>query len=93
MVTTENIIQHLTGTLGIPFQEVESSNILLQGYDEKSRILYLVFKAREGQTPQWVYQYKINAIVYKNFLNSSSKGHFLNKVIKPFAICKSPLNL
>ena len=93
MVTAENIIQHLTGILSIPFQEVESSNILLQGYDEKSRILYLVFRVKGGQTPQWVYQYKINAIVYKNFLNSGSKGHFLNEVIRPFVICKSPLNL
>lgn len=94
MATEKKIISHLTGILSIPFQEVDSSNIYIQGYDEKSRILYLVFRpAKEGQMPKWVYQYKINPIVYKNFLEADSKGHYFTEFIKEYALCKSPLNL
>lgn len=94
MATEEKIIKHLNGILGIPFEEVDSSNLYIQGYNEKTRILYLVFRPRkEGDIPKWVYQYKINPIVYKNFLNADSKGAYFSEFIKEFAICKSPLNL
>lgn len=93
MVSTEQIKKHLTGILDIPFEEVDSSNILLQGYNEEGRILYLVFRPyKEGQAPQWVYQYKVNPVVYKNFLKAESKGKFFSDIIKQYAICKSPLN-
>lgn len=92
MVTTEKIIQHLSGILGIPFEEIESSNLLLQGYDEKTRILYLVFRPyKKDKDPEWVYQYKVNPIVYQNFLQAESKGKFFSDIIKEYAICKSPL--
>ena len=94
MVTTEKLIQHLSGILGIKFEEVDSSNLYLQGYDEKSKRLYLVFKPyKPGEMPKWVYQYKVNPIVYNSFLQAESKGKFFSDIIKEHVICKSPLNL
>lgn len=93
-MVTEELIKHLSGILAIPFTEVESSNIYLQGYNPEGRILYLVFRPyKPGETPKWVYQYKVNQVVYNNFMKSESKGKFFSDIIKEYAICKSPLRL
>lgn len=93
-MATEEIIKHLSGILAIPFKEVDSSNIYLQGYDPEDRILYIVFRPyKPGDTPKWVYQYKVNQVVYDNFLRADSKGKFFSEIIKEYAICKSPLRL
>lgn len=90
----QKIINHLTGILGIPFEEVKSSNLFIQGYDEKARILYLVFRPFKAEDmPKWVYQYRVNPIVYQNFLQAESKGKFFSNIIKEYALCKSPLKL
>lgn len=94
MVSTQQIKEHLSGLLAIPFKEVDSSNILLEGYNPTGRILYLVFKSyKEGEAPKWVYQYKVNPMVYENFLKAESKGKFFSDIIKEYAVCKSPLRL
>lgn len=92
MATTEQICQKLSEILGIPFEEVDSSNLLCQGYEPNKGILYLVFRSKNpAKTPEWVYQYKVNSIVYNNFLKADSKGRFFASTIQPYGICKSPM--
>ena len=56
---------------------VESSNIADVGYDEASMTLEVGFKSGA------VYQYfDVPQAVYQEFMNSSSKGIFLNTSIK-----------
>lgn len=95
MATEENILkktlERLEGVLAIKFYPIKSSNILLHGYNSEARILYLVFKNKYGKEPDWVYQYRVNQMVYNNFLKAESAGTFFSEVIKPYAICKSPI--
>lgn len=88
---TPKLISHLKELTNLTFREVESSNIYLVSYFERNRTMYIIFKDKKGNDPQWVYQYKVNPFAYKAFLAAPSKGEFFTENIRDHVICKSKI--
>ena len=62
----------------VRMQKFVSEGIEAAGYEARSRTLAVQFKG--GQ----IYEYKnVPSTVFNDFLNSSSKGGFVNTIVKP----------
>jgi hypothetical protein len=62
---------------------VDSTNVEQIGYDERERELHVIFKSGR----HYIYS-DVPEEVYRNFIDASSKGTYLNSTIKNSYLCR-----